>query len=253
MDYAILALVAFITSALTFFSGFGLGTLLMPVMVFFFPIEIAIGTTAVVHLLNSLFKFFLMRKKTDWSVVFNFGFPAILAAYGGAMALLWLGTSSPFYSWELNGTEYQIGSLNLVIAGLMLFFSLFELIPGLSKISFSTKLMPFGGLLSGFFGGLSGHQGALRSAFLVRYGLDKDRFIATSVVIAAMVDVTRILVYSSRYSVEINAYLLTAIAAAFAGAFLGSRLLKKITLTPIRILIAVLLILIAAGVGAGII
>jgi acyl-CoA reductase-like NAD-dependent aldehyde dehydrogenase len=41
--------------------------------------------------------------------------------------------------------------------------------------------LPVGGLLSGFFGGLSGHQGALRSVFLLRAGLTKESFIATGV------------------------------------------------------------------------
>ncbi len=39
--------------------------------------------------------------------------------------------------------------------------------------------------MTGFFGGLSGMQGAMRSAFLAKSGLGKEAFIATGAVIAA--------------------------------------------------------------------
>lgn len=46
MELIIICLVAFITAILTFFSGFGLGTILMPVFAIFFPVEIAIALGA---------------------------------------------------------------------------------------------------------------------------------------------------------------------------------------------------------------
>ena len=64
MELAIICLATFIASGLTLFSGFGLGTLLMPVVAVFFPLEVAIAMTAVVHLANNLFKL-LLRK---WAV-----------------------------------------------------------------------------------------------------------------------------------------------------------------------------------------
>ena len=56
VQYIVLYLAALAVSGLTLFSGFGLGTLLMPVFAIFFPIEIAVAMTAVVHLANNLFK-----------------------------------------------------------------------------------------------------------------------------------------------------------------------------------------------------
>jgi uncharacterized membrane protein YfcA len=58
-----LLLVAFTViggSILTFFSGFGLGTLMLPVMALFFPVDLAVIATAIVHLANNLFKFGLV-------------------------------------------------------------------------------------------------------------------------------------------------------------------------------------------------
>ena len=51
---------ALLASGLTLFSGFGLGTLLMPVIALFFPLELAIAMTAMVHLSNHLFKIGLL-------------------------------------------------------------------------------------------------------------------------------------------------------------------------------------------------
>ena len=55
MEIILISLAAFLTAILTFFSGFGLGTILMPVFAIFFPIDIAIALTGVVHFANNLF------------------------------------------------------------------------------------------------------------------------------------------------------------------------------------------------------
>ncbi|MFW6290263.1 MAG: hypothetical protein ACOC0R_04780 [Mariniphaga sp.] len=54
-ELIIISIAAFFTAVLTFFSGFGLGTILMPVFALFFPVDIAIALTGVVHFTNNLF------------------------------------------------------------------------------------------------------------------------------------------------------------------------------------------------------
>ena len=123
-------------------------------------------------------------------------------------------------------------------------------------MSIPMRYLPVGGLLTGFFGGLSGHQGALRSAFLIRAGLARAAFIATGVVIASVVDIARLLVYSERFlaaDLMRNGPLLgAAVLAAFSGAVVGSRLLRKISLRFIEVAVAVLLSFIAVGLGSGV-
>ncbi|HEX9883179.1 MAG TPA: sulfite exporter TauE/SafE family protein, partial [Desulfobaccales bacterium] len=196
MSYLIICLAAFLASGLTLFSGFGLGTLLLPVMALFFPINIAIALTAIVHFLNNLFKLALLGRHADRAALWRFGLPAIAAALLGAQVLQWLSHLQPWLAYRFLGLELHVMPVNLVVAGLMVFFALFELVPQFAKISLDRQYLPLGGLLSGFFGGLSGHQGALRSAFLVKAGLTKESFIATGVVLSLMVDIPRILVYS---------------------------------------------------------
>ena len=43
------ALAALFAAGLTLYSGFGLGTLLLPVFALFYPVEVAVAATAMVH------------------------------------------------------------------------------------------------------------------------------------------------------------------------------------------------------------
>ncbi len=257
MQYLIISLAAFLTSGLTLFSGFGLGTLLLPAFAFFFPVNIAVALTAVVHFLNNLFKLILVGKNADKSVVLKFGLPALVASFAGAQVLVQLAHLPSWAAYKFSGREFFVMPLNLVMALLLICFALFEVLPRCKNLSFDRKYLPWGGLLSGFFGGLAGHQGALRSAFLIRSGLTKESYIATGAVIACLVDVSRLAVYATHFSSlawrEHGALLLTATLSAFAGAYLGNRLVKKTTLQAIQVLVSILLFLIAVGLGVGLI
>ncbi|MFT4526888.1 MAG: putative membrane protein YfcA, partial [Bacteroidia bacterium] len=101
MDFVIIPLVAMLASLLTFFSGFGLGTLLMPVFAIFYPVEVAVALTGVVHLLNNLFKIALVYKNIDLGVALRFGLPAILMALVGAVVLTQTVSSEPFHAYEV--------------------------------------------------------------------------------------------------------------------------------------------------------
>lgn len=253
----IISLAAFLTAILTFFSGFGLGTILMPVFALFFPVEIAIALTGVVHLTNNLFKMALVGKMASKQVLMRFGVPAIAAAFIGAWLLLRLSGLPAITHYECMGKEFEITPVKLIIALLLLFFSIFEILPQAQKLQFRGNRLVLGGILSGFFGGLAGIQGALRSAFLIKSGLSKEAYIATGVIIASMVDITRLSVYASRFAAsgltENAGLLVTVTLAAIAGAFAGKLLLKKVTLRLIQILVAVMLMLISLGLGTGLI
>jgi uncharacterized protein len=257
LEVFIISLAAFLTAILTFFSGFGLGTILMPVFALFFPVEIAIALTGVVHLTNNLFKMALVGKMANKQVLLRFGIPAIVAAFAGAWVLLRLTYLPAITSYEWMGKEFEITPVKLIIALLLLFFSVFEFLPQTQKLQFSRNKLVIGGILSGFFGGLAGIQGALRSAFLIKSGLSKEAYIATGVIIASMVDISRLTVYASRFAAsglsENTVLLVSATLAAIAGALAGRLLLKKVTLHFIQILVAVMLILISIGLGTGLI
>lgn len=262
MEYLIVCSAALMVAALTFFSGFGLGTLLMPVFALFFDVPIAVAATALVHLANNLFKVYLVGRNADFRVVFIFAIPAALAAVLGALLLESLSGFEPLFVYHLGGRECNITVIKLVIALLIGIFSLFELIPRLMNLSFKRRYIPIGGLLSGFFGGLSGHQGALRTAFLLRTGLNKKAFIGTMVVSAVVVDISRLTIYgitffSRHFTLAagdgITGLIIAGCLAAFVGSFFGKNLVEKVTMTTVQVIVGAMLFAMAIALGAGIV
>lgn len=257
MNYFIICLVALLGSGLTLFSGFGLGTLLVPVFAIFFPIEIAIALTAIVHFLNNLFKLALLGKNASKEIILKFGIPSIVAAFAGAYCLTLLTHTQPLLTYQIVNHSFEITPVKLTIAILLIVFALFDIIPKLANLQFDKKYLPLGGLLSGFFGGLSGNQGALRTAFLIRANLTKETFIATGVVIACMIDISRLTVYAKQIisiGDQFNyTLIIAATLSAFAGAYIGNRLLKKITIKTVQYIVATMLFVFALLLGLGII
>jgi len=257
MEIIIIPLVAFLVSILTFFSGFGLGTILTPAFMLFFPVELSIGLTGIVHFLNNLFKLFLVGKNSNKEILIRFGIPAVIAAFIGAWVLVQIPTSQVLYSYSAFGKFVEVSILKFTMALLLAFFAVLDLVPFLNNIQFGKKQLPIGGVLSGFFGGLSGNQGALRSAFLIKVGLSKEVFVATTVVISCFVDFTRLSVYATNLKLSdlnTNATLIiVATLSAFLGAFLGNKLLKKVTLQFVQTTVAILLILMSLGLGLGVV
>jgi uncharacterized protein len=261
MDYVVVSVAALLVAALVLYSGFGLGTLLMPVFALFFPVPVAIASTAAVHLANNLFRLGFVGRQADLRVALTFGLPAIPAAILGALLLTRI-SGSPLLGYEIGGRTHEVTALKLTIAALILVFAIVELSPKLSAWKMDRRYLPAGGVLSGFFGGLSGHQGALRSAALLGAGLSPNAFVGTGSVVAFMVDVTRLVVYGAgplRDAFSGDAaqgsagVVATAIAAAFVGTYLGSRFLQKVTIGAIRRLVGVLLVLLASVMAAGLV
>lgn len=260
MSILVVCIVAFGASLLTLFSGFGLGTLLLPAFVFFFPVELAVAATAMVHAANSFFKVWILRSDIDRDVLGRFGVPALLTAFAGAWVLTRLSGLAPAFEWTLLSRSRTVLPVSLVMGLLILGFALFELVPRLRDLRAPIRLLPLGGALSGFFGGLSGHQGALRAAFLTPLGLEPKAFAATQAGIASLVDIARLSVYLAAFltgslvvpnTTAVWSVVGAAILAAFAGALLGRRLLEKVTIDGIRGLTGALLLAVGAGLVSG--
>ena len=84
MEFCFIFLTALLGAALTFFSGFGLGTLLLPVLKLFLPIEVTIAITSVVHFLNNIFKLSVTYKSIEKKIAWQCGPSAMLAAFADA-------------------------------------------------------------------------------------------------------------------------------------------------------------------------
>ena len=244
MKELIITSAVFFISLLTLYSGFGLGTMLMPIMALFFPVTTAIVLTALIHLLNNFIKISMLWDNIRWNIVFRFGIPAMTAAACGALLLTQLGNITTIYSYTIFGMTAAITPIKFIVGFLLLFFATLESFPNLRKKIFNLTL-PISGLLSGFFGGLSGHQGAFRSAFLINANLNESQFIATGSAISILIDITRLIVYGLNITLLLSSisiqFILLIIAASFAGLFVGKMYLKHITIKIVRIIIAIML------------
>jgi len=249
ISHLVVAACAFLAAGLTMYSGFGLGTLMLPVFALFLPVEMAVVATALVHGANNVFKVTLLGRHADREVVLKFGLAAIVAAVAGALLLGWLVrlNAAPADGPEAAGAVH-VTPVKLAIGLAMIFFALFELLPRFRALEFDRRWLPLGGLLSGFFGGLSGHQGALRSAFLAKAGLTTERFVGSNAVIGFLVDLTRIAVYVGLFAAAAQAdygaawpLVISGALAAFGGVLLGKRYLHKVTMRSVQTLVGMLL------------
>ena len=255
-----IAIVAALASALTLYSGFGLGTVLLPAFALFLPAPLAVAATGIVHLLNNLFKGTLLHKRADWATVLKFGLPAVPAAMAGAWLLALLGNTSALFEWSAFGHRFGPTGAGLAVGLLMILFAVLELQRWFQKLKAPPALMPLGGLMTGFFGGLTGQQGALRSIFLLQSGLSADRFIATGVMIAILVDLSRLTTYAASFrgaGLDIagreGLLIVAGTLSAFLGAYLATRHLDKVTIGAVRYSVASLMLAIGVALAAGVV
>lgn len=261
MELTIILITAFAVAVLTLFSGFGLGTLLMPAFALFFSLPVAVAATAVVHLANNLFKSGLLMRHADRQIVLRFGIPALLAALPGAWLLIQLGSEVQVLAdWQWGTIGGEITPLKLTIGLLILGLAIFEMLPVSNRLTVSTRWLPLGGAISGFLGGLSGHQGALRAVFLRRLNLDPTAFAATQAVIALLVDLARLAIYGNALQLAWRGadaipahWLALACVAAFAGSTLGRLYLPKVKMAAVQWVVAGLLATAGTGLILGLI
>jgi uncharacterized membrane protein YfcA len=227
-----LVLVALFSGATAAVVGFGIGSLLTPLLALRVGMPTAIAAIAIPHAAATAFRFWRLRGAVDWSVVRRFG---LLSAAGGlAGALLY--------------TRLGGGSLTLVLAGLLILTG----VSGLTALA--TRWQPAHlagllGLLSGFFGGLAGNQGGVRSAALLTFRLPPAAFVATATATALLVDIARTPVYFWRAGPTLLALwlpLALATAGVLGGTLLGERLL--LGMTPERFRRVVSVAILALGV-----
>jgi uncharacterized membrane protein YfcA len=220
----------FIGALATFYTGFGLNTILVPVFMIFWDAPIAVLMAGIVHLCNNILKVVLTARAIDWHLFRNFGIPAILFAFLGAFLLN-----------KLN--EVTTLKMRPIFGAILMFFALLEFFKW--KLPFQGPwAMRFGGVLSGFFGGFSGHQGALRALFLSKLKIEPLVFVATTAMISLLVDLTRVSVYFSG-SWLTNYYptsiMFICVPSALAGTLVGRKYIQKINHAKMSTIVGVAL------------
>lgn len=226
----VFSIVPFIGALATFFTGFGLNTILVPVFLLYWDAPLAVLMAGLVHLSNNILKVALTARSINWNLFQNFGIPAILFAFLGAFLLNVINESAQLY-------------LEPIFGSLLIGFACLEFFNW--KLPIKGKwAMRIGGVLSGFFGGFSGHQGALRALFLSKLKVEPLVFVATTAVISLFVDITRVGVYFSGSFLNEHypsMYIFLCVPSALAGTILGRKYIQKIKHRKMSLIIGVAL------------
>ena len=220
----------FLAAALTVPAGFGLATMITPVVFLWLEPHEAVAVVAIVHGSHNAWKLKVLRESVDYSSVRRFGWAMVIGALLGA---------------TLN-TVFESNLLLLLVGVALVVLPVLSVTERWTKIRLPESEDRIGGFGSGFFGGLTGHQGALRAMFLQKRLPDKAEYAATAAVLALVVDVTRIPVYVALEGwqiLEAGWLIVGLVLAAILGVQLGKRWLKKWKSERIRIGILVAIVL----------
>jgi len=224
----ILTLIASVVGTIT---GFGLSTVMIPVLLIFFPPIEAIFLVSIIHWFGNIWKVLLFRKGFDLRLLLLFGITGFFTSYLGAFISL--------------GSNEEI---LLRIFGVFLFaYALFLIFQTSFKVLASNSTALLGGLLSGFFAGIFGMGGAIRSMFLSAFNLPKEVYIATAGAIGLLIDSTRIVTYfigGAQLSELLWWGLPLFITISFIGAKIAQNIVDKIPQDRFRMVIALFLLII---------
>jgi uncharacterized protein len=233
MNSEIFILLAAISAgAIASLSGFGIGSILTPMLAASLGTKLAVAVVSVPHFIGTALRFVLIREHLDKRVLVSFGVTSAIGGLAGALLHVWLRSAV---------LGYVLGSL-LVFAGLMG-------ITGVAgRMRFGRTTGWIAGALSGVFGGLVGNQGGIRSAALLGFEVSKESFVATATAIALLVDLFRMPVYAVTQHREIASawpLVLVATVGVIVGTLVGKPLLQKIPEKTYRAVVS--LVILALG------
>lgn len=244
-------LVGMLASLLTYFTSFGLGSILMPAMAAFMPLELAIASTALVHLLHNLLKGILLREFIEWKQALPFALAAWVSAPIGAILLVVFSSGQPILTYTIWDRSYTLAIFNILVGLLMISF---VLVPK-KCFSFLSENYLLGGSLSGFLGGISGYQGAFRSACLVNLQKSMASFVGTSAMVSGGIDLVRLMIYFPKLSLFIDSgnlyHVLSGILGALLGVFIGQSLIHKASIEWLQKIISFVLCFMGVFIAAG--
>jgi uncharacterized membrane protein YfcA len=202
-------------------AGFGSSTLLIPVAFLFMDIKTAVFVVAVFHLFNNVFKIRLFWKSIDFKIFLLFGIPSILMAFTGALLI----------------SIIPLDVVKIILGVFLIGYAVYSFIKPTFGIKKSKPTAIVGGSFSGFLAGLIGLGGAIRGAFLTAFNLPKEIYVATSAMIAVVIDMTRIPTYLITKTVQDHSYYILLpflCVIAYFGVRTGKGLLQKINQDTFR-------------------
>jgi uncharacterized protein len=209
------AVVGVFAAGVASISGFGIGSLLTPLLASQYGMRTAVTAVAVPHVIATALRFWKLRRDLDRRILLGFGAMNAAGSLVGALLHLWV--NNPILS---------------IVLGILLVFAGITGVLGYAKrMRFGKKLSWVAGAASGCFGGLVGNQGGIRSAAMLGLGVKGPAFVATATAIGIAVDAVRMPVYFATESESIvRAWpaVVAGIISVISGTIIGERVLRRI-------------------------
>jgi uncharacterized membrane protein YfcA len=208
--------VAIFAGGVAAIAGFGIGSLMTPLLAVEFGTRTAVLLVAIPHAAATGLRLWLLRADVDRRVLLTFGTASFLGGLVGALFL----------------TVFASRTMGIILGVLLIFSGL----GGLTGLTARMRIPPgpwavAAGVASGAFGGLVGNQGGIRAAALLQFGLSPAATVATATGIAMAVDVARLPIYLAVGDSEILAnwpYVVVGVVGVVVGTLLATPLLRRL-------------------------
>lgn len=222
---SVLTLVASVVGTMT---GFGMSTIMIPVLLFMYPLPQTLLLVGVIHFAGNIWKMVFFHRGLQWKLLLLFGIPSVLASYLGATLT----------------SEVDEQLLLRILGAAFLIYTMFLFLHSTWRIRANTTTAVSGGIVSGFMAGMFGVGGAVRGAFLRAFDLSKDAFIFTAAAIALVTDSTRLITYTAD---QINLPsglwqgMVLFLPVSLLGSWIGQRIVRRLPKSAFRTVVAVFL------------
>ncbi len=229
-EIAYIALLTMLASIIGTLAGFGISTIMVPVLLLVLPLPQTLLLVGIIHWFNDIWKMLLFREGIRWRLLLAFGIPGIFTSFIGSSLSLRI-------SWEI---------LSRALGMFLIAYVLFIINNQAFKLGQRLSVAASSGALTGFFAGMFGIGGEINAVALSAFNLEKAVYIATAGAIAFMIDSTRIATYIEggiRLDPAILSGLLIFIPASLVGAMIGKKGVEKIPQERFRNVVAVFIFL----------
>lgn len=230
MEFLYLSLIVLLASIVGTVSGFGISTLMIPVVIMFYPAGETLLFVGIIHLFGDIWKLALFGKSIRWKLILSFAVPGLVMSFIGARLIVSVPEGLP----------------QRIIGGFLLVYTLYLFTKPGFKIPANKYTAAAGGASSGLLAGLFGMGGAIRTMFLSAFNLPKEVYIAASGGIALLIDITRLATYTAsgtRLDEKLLWGMLLFIPLSLGGAKIAKNIVDKIPQKYFRPVIAVFLLL----------
>jgi len=231
MEIIYLTLLVFVASIVGTTSGFGTSTIMVPILLLFFPLPQTLLFVGIIHWFGDIWKILFFKKGLNWKLILGFGIPGIAASFLGASLSLRVPEELLFH----------------ILGGFLLIYVIFLFLKPSFHLPQNKAVMITGGTLSGFFAGIFGVGGAIRATFLSVFDLPKAVYLATAGSIAFFIDLTRLITYingGTRLESLPLWGMIIFIPTSFLGAKIAKRIVENVPQKSFRLFVSIFLALI---------